>query len=279
MRHLVLPLLLMAMLTGPAAGGSAARNAEEPSWHRLPVVQMLAVTLDAQSNRRFPGWLQGYGAASEFEVRMRRNRPGFLEFYLHGGETVIVAGNEFDPQRYAVEFLGYGTDADSEADRMKALAESFSRHFRNKAGVTVSPSFRKWWGEDGQRPVCELDISLKKGARERFLHRLRAFARKFGYVATGGARPESGPNYVTFRMLGETVHIFGWTSEIPQDPDRLTASPEEPITYNPLEYEVACYRNGLPELSTDEEAGRIVNQFTEFIGQAEGVTVSERGRE
>jgi hypothetical protein len=277
MRHLILPLLLTAMLTGPAAVGSAAQDTEEPSKRRLPVVRMLAVTLDAQAARRFPDWLRDYGSAREFTIRLLPDDQGFLVFTLNGDDATIYGDNGFDTGRFAVEFYSHGKDRDGVADRMEALAGSFSGYFRDKAGVTVSPSFRVRRAPDGQRLVCELDISLKEGAGERFLDRLRAFARKYDYVAIGGATPS---NYVSFFfMAGKTVGIYGSTSAIPPDDrDRLNAGPEEPVTYNPLEYEVTCYRNGPPESSTDEEVARKVNQFTDFIGQVEGVTVSERGR-
>ncbi|MFP3943728.1 MAG: hypothetical protein ACLFWF_07535 [Alphaproteobacteria bacterium] len=79
-------------------------------------------------------------------------------------------------------------------------------------------------------------------------------------------------------MKGKTVGIYGWTRQNPPERDSPAARPEEPValSYDPLEYEVSCFRNGPPEFSPDEEVSREISQFMDFIGQMEGVTVSER---
>ncbi|MFW6027735.1 MAG: hypothetical protein ACOC91_02905 [bacterium] len=251
--------VLLASLAALAAGlvFAAAGRTEAPGRLEFWPARALAVTLDAQAVRRFPGWLKSYAAARDFEISAHRYGPRTLVFTLYGKDIVIGGENRFDAQRYAVKFYRYRGRADPDAETIQTRAEAFSRHFRKKTGVTVSRSFAVREPVHGQGAVRKLNIALKRGARSRFLNRLRAYARKYGYVTT--ASENAGPPFPVMHlsMLGETVRI----------------SVSNP--FDPREFRVFLYPNG-PESSADGEMGRIAGQFADFIGQAEGVTVSER---
>lgn len=279
MRCLAVVIGLLAVMAGPAAAqdpvaqGAAAQDMDETSAPRPLAQRTLAVNLDAGHLRPFPDWLKSFAFAREFKVTLYWESPDILFFSLEGEDTEILGINEFDTHRFAVEFHGYGADAGREKARIEALADHFSRHFRNKEGVAVSPSFPVWQLKF-ERRSCELVITLEDGAGERFLDRVRAFARKHDFVATGRRRPNLG---MRFQLLTEALGIIGGNRLHPVDFHTLPSEPGEGFRYSsdPLAYNVSCYENAPPEAAPDDGAQKLIGEFIAFVEQADGVTVSK----
>jgi hypothetical protein len=279
MRCLTAVIGLLAVMAGPAeaqdpvAQDAAVQDADETAVPRPLAQRTLAVTLDAGSLRRFPEWLRNLAFAREFKVTLYWESPIILYFSLEGEDTEILGINEFDMPRFAVEFHGYGAEAAREKVRIQGLADDFSRHFQTRKGIAVSPSFPVWQTKLEQRN-CELVITLEEGAGERFLDRVRAFARKHDFVATGRARPNLG---VSFQLMTEALGIIGGNRLRPVEFDSLPSEPGEGLSYSadPLAYNVSCYENRPPKAVPGDGAQKLIDEFIASMNETDGVTVSE----